>query len=284
MMKMLVCMLLGMAVTAIVRAELPDAKHAWGTEDANRPRPFAVAAEPGAYPSDAILVKDPSKVPATLAGDCQLHFAVKGDAKLRLFGVNTLDGVVAHAGSDGWIVYDVVFHRPGEGHPGILTVLVNGLFAKDVSVEKADGKTPLELSGNELCNVWIRSTPAPWTDKDSGRYVDEKVVQAKRAATAARLFVGYKGMTPAPKQKPEAFQTRKTATMFRIYGICSEEPYASAYKVEHAKFLALVEEKKVNASQMLDVARALYDLQYKGIVPKDDALMKAINANGVKAW
>lgn len=275
--------LVGMAVTA-ARADLPDAKHAWGTEDENQPRPFAVATAPGAYPSDAVLVKDSAKIPEKLAADSQLHFAVKGAAKLGLFGVNALENVVGQPGDDGWIVYDVVFHRPGEGHPGVLTVLVNGLYAKDVSVEKADGKKPLELSGRELCNAWIRSTPAPWANKDSGRYVDAEVVKAKRAAAAAEMYRSYCGMTLPPKQSEEAFLTRKALKMFRIYGVCPDEPYASAYKDAHAKYLALVEAGKVNSSQMLNVARALFDLQCKGVAPKEDALMKAINAKGVKAW
>lgn len=264
--------------------DTPDERHAWALEDGNCPLPDLVTTRFGGLPSDAVPFDSAAQVKADLAADCQLHFAAKGPAKLAFFGADVLDGVEAKAGKDGWIVYDVVFHRPAEGHEGQAMVFVNGVFAKEESVRSATGKAPLALAAKDLAGGWIRRTPAPWSIRTHGRYADAKVVAETRERTAAALLADYR-TREWPARLPEAERLmRKTNFAVQIYSYSTNAPYAAAFDEACAEFQKSVEAGKVGKDQMTSVSRAILPLRNHGIVRDDYPLVKALAQQGVKGW
>lgn len=287
--------------------DTPDARHAWALEDGNCPLPDLVTTRFGGLPSDAVPFDSASEVKAELAADCQLHFAAKSPAKLAFFGAEVLDGrvgVVARGASDGptagdgsvgglslrdrqkdgWIVYDVVFHRSAEGHEGQAMVFVNGVFAKEEPVKSATGKTPLALVAKDLAGGWIRRTPAPWSIRTHGRYADAKVVAETRERTAAALLADYR-TREWPARLPEAERLmRKTNFAVQIYSYSTNAPYAAVFNEACVEFQKLVEAGKVSKGQMTSVSRAILPLRNHGIVRDDYPLVKALADHGVKGW
>lgn len=261
-----------------------DERHAWALEDGNCPLPDLVTTRFGGLPSDAVPFDSAAQVKADLAADCQLHFAAKGHAKLAFFGADVLDGVKAKEGADGWIVYDVVFHRPVKGHEGQAMVFVNGVFAKEQSVKSTTGKVPLSLAAKGLACGWIRRTPAPWSIRTHGRYADAKVVAETRERTAAALLADYR-TREWPARLPEAERlTRKTNFAVQIYSYSTNEPYAKVFNEACAEFQKFVEAGKVSKGQMTSVSRAILPLRTHGTVRDDHPLVKALAEQGVKGW
>ena len=261
-----------------------DERHAWALEDGYCPVPDLVTTDFGGRPSDAVSFDSAATVKAELASDCQLHFAAKEPAKLKIFGVDPLAGVAAKPGEDGWIVYDVVFHRPAEGHAGHSMAFVNGLLAKEAVVEVAKEKTPLVLTAKGLCACWIRRAPAPWSIKTHGRYADAKVVAETREKTAAAMFADYRTREWPAKLSEVERCARKTEFAVQIYSYCTKEPYATAFNEACAEFQKLVDGGKVSNPLMTSVSRALLPLRNHGVVKDDHPLVKALAAHGIKGW
>lgn len=271
---------------------LPDGTHAWGMGDDRIPQPVKVNNDFGGVPTDAQVFESVEEIGKELAADCQLHFCCKKLEAFSYFGTKL--AAEAASGADGWIAVDAVLHAGSEGHGGYAMLFVNGVFSGEVPVKAVSDAKPLEISGTEVCRLWARPSPPPWSEKLCGAYVDRKVVAEKRRAMAERLIVVLGGMQerlPGNRwgERPWGFARRRLDVIITAYAYCREAKFEKIFREECDAYAALAladKEKKTyaNASGLVMISRLLFPLLKDKAIDENFALWKVIKDLGVKPW